>query len=79
MSIIDSLFDDYELGTKEFGRERTFDVPNNTLTVRQNGPYGFWTLHLKRGQLPAKYTGMYTSYSEAEKAVEDYKRYKTKE
>lgn len=76
---LDNLLD-FDLPTRDFGREISKDLPNgNAITMKQAGPYGFWTLHLRRGQLPAKFTGSYTSISEAERAIEEYSRLKTKE
>lgn len=48
------------------------------VTVRKDNQYGFWTLHLEKGQLPARYRGKYTSYSDAKKDLVIYLQSKLK-
>lgn len=62
---------------QDLPKVRSFDVPNGRkITLKQEDQYGFWQLHLDKGQLPAKFTGQYTSRIEAEKAIELYRREK---
>ena len=41
-----------KLGDKDAGKTRTFVLENgNKLLAKQTDPYGFWRLHLEKGQL----------------------------
>lgn len=52
---------------------RVTEIDNgNSITATSTDPYGFWSLHLKKGQLPEKYRGSYTTFDQAEKAIAKY-------
>jgi len=44
------------------GRLRTIEIDNNTVTIQSEDPYGFWRIKLKKGNLPDKLKGNYTSF-----------------
>lgn len=65
---------DYTLDD-QFERKRSFDLSNgNKLYAERTDPYGFWRLHLDKGQLPERYLGYYTTW---DAVVEDVQRYET--
>lgn len=45
---------------------------NNKAHIRKSGPYGFWAISFDRGRPPDSLMGLYTSPSDAEKAVTFY-------
>jgi hypothetical protein len=52
--------------------ELTFEVPyfDNIAVIKRDGnPYGFFTIHLKKGTRPKEFEGYYTSPDEAKKVV----------
>ena len=59
----------------------TFDLANgNQLLAQRKDPYGFWTMHLKHGQLPPTYANdCWSTYDELMKAVTRYKSEKQTE
>ena len=44
----------------------------NTINFVRSDPYGFWTVHYEKGQMPDHLTGQFTSYDRAETAVKAY-------
>jgi len=62
-----------KLGDKDKDRTRTFVLENgNKLLAKQTDPYGFWRLHLERGQLPAWLDQDFNEWGQVLKAVERY-------
>jgi hypothetical protein len=54
-------------------KKRVFELENgNKLHAIQSDPYGFWTLHLDKGQLPERFLGQYTTWDAVVKDVERY-------
>lgn len=54
-------------------RKRVFALENgNKLWAVQSDPYGFWALHLDKGQLPDQFKGQYTNFDAVVKDVERY-------
>lgn len=49
-----------------------FDLDNNTVYIKAKNPHGFYWVSLKRGNLPEKLKGAYTSRFSAEKEVRGY-------
>ena len=70
--------DDFEVETpKDLGRIRTLALEGgNSVTFKCSDPYGFWTIHLEKGQVPHSLTGQYTTYEYAEKEMRAYLRSK---
>ena len=65
---------DYTLDD-QFERKRSFALSNgNTLYAERTDPYGFWKLHLDKGQLPERYLGLYTTW---DAVIQDVERYET--
>ena len=44
----------------------------NKLNLKRSDPYGFWTIHYEKGQVPVELQGQFTSDDEAMKAVNVY-------
>lgn len=54
-------------------KKRVFELENgNKLHAVQSDPYGFWALHLDKGQLPERFQGQYTNFDAVVKDVERY-------
>lgn len=54
-------------------KKRMFELDNgNKLWAVQSDPYGFWQLHLDKGQLPERFQGHYTTFDAVTKDVERY-------
>lgn len=65
-------FDDLE-GPNDITSMREIPLDNgNILRAYRENPYGFIKFKLDKGQLPEWMQGAYTSYSEAQKAVQQY-------
>ena len=66
------VFDDFT-GDNDITNVREITLDNgNKLFLRRQDPYGFITFGLERGQLPEWMRGHYTSWKEAQKAVQQY-------
>lgn len=75
-----SLFDILDHDTdKDLASVRIFQLDNNKVIVEKDHQYGFWSIKFEKGRMPDKLTGMYTSFSEAEKAVKSWLDMKNKE
>ena len=62
-----------KLGDKDAGKTRTFVLENgNKLLAKQSDPYGFWRLHLEKGQLPQWLDQDFNEWGQVIKAVERY-------
>lgn len=44
----------------------------NKYIVELRDPYGFWHIHMEKGQTPAELQGAYTTFDKAETAVKLY-------
>ena len=54
-------------------KKRVFELENgNKLHAVQSDPYGFWSLHLDKGQLPERFQGQYSTWDAVTKDVERY-------
>ncbi len=54
-------------------RRRQVELPNgNKYHIECRDPYGFWFIHMDKGQIPDRLSGAYTS---ADQAVSDINRY----
>jgi hypothetical protein len=51
---------------------RSIPVGKNILHAKRQDPYGFWTIHFERGEIPAELKGTFTSFPEAWKRIEVY-------
>lgn len=52
---------------------RTINLTNgNKINLKRNDPYGFWSVHYERGQVPAQLQGLYTESEIALQAVKAY-------
>lgn len=71
---------DYFDETRDTPRTRTILLDNgNKLHVTASDPYGLFTIHFDKGQIPESLSGQYTSYDEAMKAIKVYLQNKKKE
>jgi hypothetical protein len=53
--------------------KRTWTLPSgNKLHFERRDPYGFWSIHYDKGQVPAELKGNYTSYDQAAAAANRY-------
>lgn len=58
---------------RDISRQRSIDLENgNKINITQTDPFGFWTISYNKGQLPDHMRGQYTSYHQAELAVQQY-------
>lgn len=54
-------------------KKRLFELENgNKLWAVQSDPFGFWALHLDKGQLPERFQGQYSNWDAVIKDVERY-------
>ena len=51
-------------------RDKTYK--GRIFTLKCSDPYGFWTVHPKDGPVPEMLSGTYTTFWDAERAVEAY-------
>jgi hypothetical protein len=51
---------------------RSIPVGKNILHAKREDPYGFWTIHFERGEVPDFLKGTYTSFSECWKKMAQY-------
>lgn len=58
---LDDVLDD-QTEFENGGRHRTIDIDNNIVNIKCEDPHGFWYISLKKGQLPEKLKGAYTSF-----------------
>lgn len=66
------VFDDF-VGDNDITNVREIPLDNgNTLYLKRQDPYGFITASLAKGQVPEWMRGNYTSWKEAQKAVQQY-------
>lgn len=68
------IFSDHVDPTRDVPRERTIEFGTNPFRVRADDPYGFWSIHRDKGQVPERLSGHYTSYEKAAQAVDLYIR-----
>lgn len=69
---MNDLFDDID-EVKDYGRIRKLKLSNNELIFEQEDPYGFWSVHFAKGQVPNTLkTQKWTTYNLAEEAVMNY-------
>lgn len=61
-----------EAGPFDTPKEHTFELKGATVIAQRRDPYGFFHLHQEKGTLPARYTGVYTSVFEVERAMREY-------
>jgi hypothetical protein len=53
--------------------KRTWTLPSgNKLNFERRDPYGFWSIHYDKGQVPAALKGNYTTYEQAKAAADRY-------
>jgi len=64
-----------QLGDKDLSKTRVFDLENgNKLIAKQTDPYGFWRLHLEKGELPKWLDQDFNEWGQVLKAVDRYGR-----
>ena len=65
-------FNDYDT-TKDLPNIRKVTLSNgSSLTLKREDPYGFWSVHYEKGQVPERLKGLYTSPHEAMKDITNY-------
>lgn len=71
------MFDEENVGPNDITSTREINLENgNILRAFRENPYGFIRFKLDKGQLPDFMQGSFTSYSEAEKAIQQYMTYR---
>lgn len=65
------MYSSYDpVGPNDLMPTRTLVLDNgNEVNVKKEPVYGFWTIHMKHGQVPDKLTGHYTSFEDAKRAL----------
>jgi hypothetical protein len=72
-TMVADVFDNYLEHDKDLLLKRSYTLKNgNKVNISKTDPYGFWEVHMEKGQLPDKLKGQYTTPMEAEKAVTSY-------
>lgn len=61
-----------------FSNKRTFEYPDFTATLERHDPYGLISIKFNKGVTPPSIAGNYTSFFEAERALETYVNSKKK-
>lgn len=62
-----------DFGSNELSNVRSIPYgTNNAIRAERRDPYGFWHCSLERGPISKELSGVYTSYSEAEKAIKAF-------
>lgn len=52
---------------------RTIQLDNgSTVNIKRTDPYGFWSIHYEKGQVPQNLSGSYTSDTAAIEALKSY-------
>lgn len=63
------------VGDQDLSRERVLILTDGTkVTFKASDPYGFWTIHYERGEVPRHLRGNYTDFAHAKEAYEAYMR-----
>lgn len=57
---------------REDPTEIKIDLGTNTLVIKRYDPFGFWSMHLEAGSLPAKYQGNFTELKLAKASALKY-------
>lgn len=57
---------------RDLKRHRVWECKFNKVHFIQDGPYGFWFVHLDKGASPKELRGMFTSFDQAVKAVTNF-------
>lgn len=70
--------DNYVDADRARNEDRVIELQNNKAHIRKSGPYGFWAISFDRGRPPDHLLGLYTSPSDAEKALLQYLKFKGK-
>jgi hypothetical protein len=66
------MLDDFA-GDNDLKRVREIEfVEGQKLVLKCSDPYGFWTVHYPKGEVPDALKGSFTSFIEAEKQVRSY-------
>jgi hypothetical protein len=64
--------------TEDFGTNDATNIrktpygTNNAICAERRDPYGLWHLSLERGPISRELTGAFTSYEEAQKAIQAF-------
>ena len=53
-------------------RVTIIELQHNHIRIKCNDPYGFWTIHYDKGQVPEGLRGQYTSHVNAMNALKPY-------
>lgn len=72
---LDDIFDP-EYDKEHTGSKKKIELDGNTVHIETRDPYGFWHLSLEKGQLPEKYKGGYTTFTQALNAANEWLRNK---
>jgi hypothetical protein len=51
---------------------RSIPIGKNILHARREDPYGFWTMHFERGEVPDELKGTYTTFDHCLKRIQIY-------
>lgn len=63
----DILDEDYD--KEHMGKRRKIELDGNVVHIDCEDPYGFWYVKLKKGQVPERLKGAYTTFDAALTAV----------
>lgn len=58
--------------TQTLGNERVIHEGTNPVVIRRKDPFGFWSIHYRRGPVPEGLKGDYTTPWKAREAFEHY-------
>lgn len=58
--------------TQTMGSERVIYEGTNPVTIKKRDPFGFWTIHYRRGPVPESLKGDFTTPWLAKDAFDNY-------
>lgn len=67
-----SPFKDTELKEDETAVRIIEDNSKEIFTIRCTDPFGFWKIQAKKGKIPRRLEGVWTTSKDAERAIESY-------
>lgn len=58
--------------TRDLPKDRQITLKNNIIHIIKGGPFGFYTIHYDKGQIPESLSGEFIGIDDAKKVVRAY-------